>query len=302
MRFEGLPQRTPPSYPLTARLLAQSVRLLDPLCVLLAALGVVLLEHAAFLPSAWAATSAAQASPVLLIPQLAWITAALSPFLLRDEIRRLRGGAGSRPRWWLAHSGRFLVLGALALTLGLASHSVQGLPRWWLLIWLLTAWLLTLLARSARLSLLRRMRSAGAMTEVVAVVGQGAGADAVVQRLQRAGPNASQLLGVFDDRQNEARSGATPCSGSVEDLLEIGKTQRIDWILVALPANAESRLAVLVQRLKALSSPIGLCPPAGVPEGGLPSERRQPSKRWRREVMAPRWVGTLWALGARLLK
>jgi exopolysaccharide biosynthesis polyprenyl glycosylphosphotransferase len=43
-------------------------------------------------------------------------------------------------------------------------------------------------------------------------------------------------------------------------LIELGKTRKIDWILLALPPTAEHRLLSIVQRLKALSVPIGLCP------------------------------------------
>ncbi|MDO8704297.1 MAG: exopolysaccharide biosynthesis polyprenyl glycosylphosphotransferase, partial [Sulfuricaulis sp.] len=49
-------------------------------------------------------------------------------------------------------------------------------------------------------------------------------------------------------------------AGTLAQLIELGKTRKIDWILLTLPPTAEQRVLSMVQRLKALSVPIGLCP------------------------------------------
>ena len=97
--------------------------------------------------------------------------------------------------------------------------------------------------------------------------------------------------------------------GSLALLLELGKTRRIDWIVLTLPPTAPNLLSI-VQRLKALSVPIGLCPQ----HVGLALPHRstdivadsvsvslladRPIKRWDAvlralEDLMPRWITTI---------
>jgi exopolysaccharide biosynthesis WecB/TagA/CpsF family protein len=99
-------------------------------------------------------------------------------------------------------------------------------------------------------------------------------------------------------------------TGTVAQLIELGKTRKIDWILLTLPPTAEQRLLSIMQRLKALSVPIGLCPQHvgltvpyrtinyvgdSVPVSLLAD---RPIKRWDAVIKAgedflPRWIVTL---------
>jgi len=92
------------------------------------------------------------------------------------------------------------------------------------------------------------------------VVGAGPVADRLVQALRQTRPETIELLGVFDDKIAGAVPSTIKPTGTVAQLIELGKTRKIDWILLTLPPTAEQRLLSIMQRLKALSVPIGLCP------------------------------------------
>ncbi|HKE95947.1 MAG TPA: WecB/TagA/CpsF family glycosyltransferase, partial [Povalibacter sp.] len=99
-------------------------------------------------------------------------------------------------------------------------------------------------------------------------------------------------------------------TGSIDDLIELGKRRDIDWIFLTLPAAEEERMLSIVRRLKALAVTVALCPP----NIGLraPYHRidyvgddipvtllvDRPLQRWRVAVKSagqflPRWITTL---------
>jgi Undecaprenyl-phosphate glucose phosphotransferase len=186
------------------------------------------------------------------------LAAVLAPFFLYD--RRFgaiasRGQMGGLVR---THALRFAAFSAVVLALGGVSRTLGPLPTGWLFTWLAAGLLLTALPRVLVALTLRRLQQQGVLTEVIAVVGAGPVADRLVQVLGQAQPNSIELLGVFDDDPDAVAGNRA--SGTLDQLLELGKTRKIDWILLTLPPAPEQRLQSIVQRLKALAVPIGLCP------------------------------------------
>jgi exopolysaccharide biosynthesis WecB/TagA/CpsF family protein len=193
--------------------------------------------------------------------------------------------------------------------LGAACQMLDNCSFGWLVIWFVTSLLLTSLTRVVMAHYLRRLQRSGVLTEVMAVVGAGPVADRLVEALRQARPESFELLGVFDDKVIGAVPSSIKSSGTVAQLLELGKTRKIDWIVLTLPPTAEHRVLSIVQRLKALSVPIGLCPQ----HVGLASARTidyvgdsvpvslladRPIKRWNAvikpaEEFLPRWIITL---------
>lgn len=95
------------------------------------------------------------------------------------------------------------------------------------------------------------------------------------------------------------RDGAP--TGSIADLLELGKSRPLDWILLALPDSAQGRLPLLVHRLKALAVPIGLCPHGADPAVRATLAAARPGASWGAllaalEPVLPRWILTLLGL------
>jgi Undecaprenyl-phosphate glucose phosphotransferase len=187
------------------------------------------------------------------------IVSILAAFILYD--RRFGSCAGRvRPAAMLrSHAVRFVLLAAVAIAFSVLSAPRLQLPSSWMAAWLGTGLLLTSFNRILAAAYLSRLQLLKSPTELVAVVGSGVLADRLIQALQKGRHRTVELLGVFDDSPATAVH-ATARVRTVAELLALGRTRRIDWILLAKDHDEERHLVSLVQRLKVLSVPIGLCP------------------------------------------
>ncbi|MHB1142408.1 MAG: hypothetical protein ACYC1T_11735, partial [Sulfuricaulis sp.] len=191
----------------------------------------------------------------------ALVAAVLAPFILYDKRFGAVASRGQMPVLVRSHVLRFAIFAGVVLALGGVSQALEPFPRGWLVTWFATSLLLTSFTRVLVARTVRRLQRQGMLTEVIAVVGAGPVADRLVQALRQTRPETIELLGVFDDKILGAVPGAIKPAGTLAQLIELGKTRKIDWILLTLPPTAEQRVLSVVQRLKALSVPIGLCPP-----------------------------------------
>jgi exopolysaccharide biosynthesis WecB/TagA/CpsF family protein len=257
----------------------------------------------AWLSSFWAAPADSGAGG-RSVRYLLVVTALFAAIVLHDEqfgARARRGDWSALVRFYLT---RFLLFVGAVLIIGGASGVLGTTPPGAVAVWVAFSFLLASLARAVLASGVRRLMRSGVLTEVVAIVGAGSLADRLTQDL-RSKRASMHVIGVFDDD-----NGAGPVAGTVDDLLELGKTRHLDWIFVNLPCADEQRLASVVRRLKALAVPIALCPWNVGPEtphqiidyvgGALPVTVLvdRPARRWRAAVQAacqflPRWITTL---------
>jgi Undecaprenyl-phosphate glucose phosphotransferase len=228
--------------------------LFDLICLVLAA------SLSTFLYTHWLA-------PLGLAPrfgndfeQAALVAAVLAPFILYDKRFGSVASRGQMPLLIRSYALRFTVFAGVVLALGAISHALDSFPRGWLVIWFASSLLLTSLTRVLVARYVRRLQHQGVLSEVIAVVGAGPVADRLVQALRQTRPETIELLGVFDDKIVGAVPSTLKSTGTLAQLIELGKIRKIDWILLTLPPTAEHRLLSIVQRLKALSVPIGLCP------------------------------------------
>ena len=100
----------------------------------------------------------------------------------------------------------------------------------------------------------------GSLRDVVAIVGAGELADRVMQHVKELKSKQLHIAGVFDDRLTRQQALVNRPCGTVKDLLEVGKTRRIDCVLIAIPEAAEQRLRSLAHELKALATSVAICP------------------------------------------
>jgi Undecaprenyl-phosphate glucose phosphotransferase len=192
--------------------------------------------------------------------QAALIAAVLAPFILYDKHFGSVASRGQMSVLVRSYALRFTIFAGVVLALGAITQALDDFPRGWLTIWFATSLLLTSLTRVLVAQYVRRLQRQGVLTEVIAVVGSGPVTDRLVHALRQTRPETIELLGVFDDEIAGAEHGTIKPTGTVAQLIDLGKTRKIDWILLTLPPTAEHRLLSIVQRLKALSVPIGLCP------------------------------------------
>ncbi len=228
--------------------------LLDLLCLLLAT------SLSTFLYAHWLTPRSLASGAGNDFAQAALVAAVLAPFILYDKRFGAIASRGEMSALVRSYLLRFAIFAGVVLALGAISQVLGNFPRGGLVIWFATSLLLTSFTRVAMAHYVRRLQRQGVLTEVIAVVGAGPVADRLVQALRQTRPQTIELLGIFDDKVIGATPGAIQSNGTLAQLLELGKTRKIDWILLTLPPTAQHRLLSIMQRLKALAVPIGLCP------------------------------------------
>ncbi|WP_020648758.1 exopolysaccharide biosynthesis polyprenyl glycosylphosphotransferase [Solimonas variicoloris] len=172
-----------------------------------------------------------------------------APFVLHVRRAGSMRGTARALRELAGPYALFCAIAALAL---IVNGDAGGAAAQWLGFWLLSGFALLLALRSLVLRAPAR--------EVVAVVGAGPATDRLVRHLQRRDGRDVELIGVFDDRATRTGQGAVARRGTVDSLIELGRRQPIDLVLIALPDHAEERIIDLLKRLKSLAVSIAMCP------------------------------------------
>ena len=150
--------------------------------------------------------------------------------------------------------------------------------------WFLVTPALLIYSRLAVRSLLRTLRRRGRNSRTVAVVGTGAVASSIVQRLETTGDFGVRLVGVYDDRGPERTAAESPeplpVAGNLDGLIEQARAGRIDYVFIALPTRAEQRIVALVNRLADTTATVYVIPDLFISDlmraqwttlGGLPA-------------------------------
>jgi len=148
----------------------------------------------------------------------------------------------------------FMALGAL-IVLHFLSGAQDPDFRRFLAYWFAGGWGATIAGRSVlRLWLAAKSRS-GALARRTVIAGGGAPAATLIERLRRSGGTDIQILGLFDDRDAERSPetiGDLRKLGRFEELADFCREEKIDLIIIALPATAEDRILHLLKKLWAL--------------------------------------------------
>lgn len=151
---------------------------------------------------------------------------------------------------------------AIMLVLGFLMKSLNPVSRGWAIIWVAGSVGGILATRWVGWLCVDRIVATGALSEKIAIVGGGAWGQKLAARLAEQREMA-QIIGLFDDRDPARLPWVVvprfPRS-SIEQLLEYGKRNAIDRIIVAMPPSAEDRLASVFLRLKALAADIFIYP------------------------------------------
>jgi len=113
-------------------------------------------------------------------------------------------------------------------------------------------------------SLLLTAARSGTISRNVAIVGAGDHGAMLVQSIMQRKEPWTRIVGIFDDRLSRTSDKIRPNDilGTVDDLLNLSRTERIDEIVVALPWGAEARLLQILDRLKVIPANVRLAPDA----------------------------------------
>lgn len=104
------------------------------------------------------------------------------------------------------------------------------------------------------------MKGGGILKSRLAIVGATPLAGQLLGKCTRLSSDIS-VLGVFDDRFEQGMDRRSfDETGSLDDLLTLVGTTRVDEIIIALPWNAAQRIEEVIDRLSVVPVPIKLCP------------------------------------------
>ncbi len=151
----------------------------------------------------------------------------------------------------------FLLLIAFAF---LAKVS-DAYSRVWMVGWYASGSVALVAFRLGMRTLVLRWTRQGRLRRRTAIVGGGADAQALISRIGASAYNDIELVGLFDDR-NEERSpawvGPYPKLGRVADVVDYARGHRLDLIIVSLPPTAETRVLEMLKELWVLPVDIRL--------------------------------------------
>lgn len=156
-----------------------------------------------------------------------------------------------------------IICGAIFLAIvamGFAIKVSADFSRVWSFAWVLSCATFLWLARFLVWALVRKAARAGALTRNIIIYGGGEHGEKLIKHLEMIREPWNNIVGVFDDRTErvgEAVAGY-PILGNLNDMLEYGRHNRSDEVLVALPWNSHKRILGIVGTLTALPSNIRL--------------------------------------------
>ncbi|HEX5757527.1 MAG TPA: WecB/TagA/CpsF family glycosyltransferase [Arenimonas sp.] len=267
---------------------------------LLPALDIVTVLLAALISAVACAYWIPDVAPLSRIASDGWRAALgaaiVSPLVLCDRAFVAFASSGDSRALVRCHLVRFAIFAAVVAAIGYASQSLRQLPWSWLGLWLIASLVLTAAARWKLVSTLRRLEHEGSLTEAVAIVGSGPDADAWIEQLVQSRGKSIEIVGVFDDRAVRGKGCVYPPTGSIADLVELGKSQKLDWVVLTLPDSAKPRIQALVHRLMSISVRIGLSLSTAAGSGASSAGAGVAGGGTLLAVLVPRWISTLFEL------
>ena len=120
-------------------------------------------------------------------------------------------------------------------------------------------------SRAVAASLMRYWRKRGRTVQHVACIGATKIAADTIAAIEANDDHEMAVVGVFDDR-TRSRDDETidlDVRGTVKDLFDLLRRERVDVILIALPWSAERRILDILQRLRNVPSSLVLAPEMG---------------------------------------
>ena len=213
---------------------------------------------------------------------------ALARYSAYDRAALLSAGTQTRLMAKSLLAGLFCVLAALFLF-----HQGQLPARPWPLVWLGFAFALLAGSRLPLSRLLRHWTDTGRLTRTVAIVGLSEFSHAFIERL-RGDPGQYRVVGIFDDRLSRVPSSQSGVEvrGTVTDLVNRSRQERVDVIVIALPLSAVDRIKAIMDNLGSTIADIVLTtdilglqytPPQfnGIGRNPVVLVREAPLKDWR---------------------
>ncbi len=133
--------------------------------------------------------------------------------------------------------------------------------RVWLVSLFVSSAVLVVASHAAMRAQMRHWHQQGRLSTRVVIVGGGEPAEQLVASLQDNNSGLIEIVGLFDDRDDERSPGAVgrlPKLGKVRDLVDFTRNYGVDMLVISLPLTAENRLLQIMKHLWVLPVDIRL--------------------------------------------
>ncbi len=148
----------------------------------------------------------------------------------------------------------------MLLTLAYFTRTSDWFSRAWVVMWLALSVVGFGLVRLITVVQLWRWRSRGDLRVNVAVVGARDLGRAVVRQLRGLHPEDIRLVGVFDDHLPiDVEIEGVPVRGTVDDLIETARRERIDEVILAMVDRSSEEVEQVIAKLRPLPINTKLC-------------------------------------------
>ncbi|MEC9367809.1 MAG: undecaprenyl-phosphate glucose phosphotransferase [Pseudomonadota bacterium] len=148
----------------------------------------------------------------------------------------------------------FLLMVAVLYLLKIAEQYSRG----WMLLWFVSSFALIVAERSVVKLYARALAARGRLSQRVAIYGAGP-IGWKVRNYLRENSDTYHVAGMFDGELFSSTADALPIDGGLDDLMILGRQNRIDQIIIALPLVAQERIRSVVSRLAVLPVEVQLC-------------------------------------------
>ncbi len=189
------------------------------------------------------------------------ITAPLSIMIFQSfraySISSLSSAKDQVVRLWLGWTTAFTAMAGISFVSGY----FEDISKLWLLLYYVSGFAALMVYRSVMTVFLKMCLRNGRLTKNVIIVGGGQAGKNLIRSIDSSSDNNIKICGVFDDR-NEKRIGTEvegyPVMGTVAQLLNFARENRVDLLIVTLPLRAEHRLQKIFETLWVLPIDIRL--------------------------------------------
>jgi putative colanic acid biosynthesis UDP-glucose lipid carrier transferase len=152
---------------------------------------------------------------------------------------------------------------ALALvSIAYLTKTSDQFSRLWSLAWLFWAFAGLITSRLLLAIQIAHWRYLGHFSIDVAILGTGEAARQILLNLRGRDSASTRVLGVFSDDPADPTSAVEglPVLGTLDDLIALTRTTKVDSIIVAIPCKPVERLRQALARLQAVAVDVRLCP------------------------------------------
>lgn len=158
-------------------------------------------------------------------------------------------------------AGAWTLVILLVLALSFYAKQEHLFSREWITGWYFSGLVMLFVWRMTLTATVRRWTAQGRLIRRVAIVGGGDLGEALINAINAHPHTDLRICGIFDDRSDERSPpivAGIPKLGTVDDLVQFTRRNRVDVILISLPLTAEARVLQMVNKLWVLPVDIRL--------------------------------------------